>query len=93
MNNIDTVVNELKAASDAYYNGSPIMTDAEFDHHMEELKKTDPNNAFLKQVGISPTGTKFAKVKHEIIHGSQHKVKSAEEFLEWALKVPGPYVI
>lgn len=93
MNNIDLLVAELKEASEAYYNGDPIMTDTEWDYKLEELKKLDSQNPFLTQVGAKVTGGKWAKVKHEIVHGSQHKVKNGDEFLEWALKIKGPYVI
>lgn len=90
---ISLLIKELQEASDAYYNGSPIMTDAEFDFKMEELKKADKNNWFLKQIGAKPTSQKWPKIKHEIVHGSQHKVKTSKEFYEWSLKIQGPYVV
>jgi len=89
------LIKQLKKASDAYYNGSPIMTDAEFDIKVDELRKLDPENQFLKEIGAPPKDSKFAKVKHEIIHGSQHKVNSEQEFREWCSKknTEGPFVV
>ena len=43
---------KLEAAAFAYHNGEPeLMTDAEYDTALEELRATMPDHPFLKQVG------------------------------------------
>lgn len=50
-----------KKASKAYYNDSPIMTDAEFDKLEREIAKSDPEWSELKK-----TGVKVADKKTEV---------------------------
>lgn len=84
--NVKELVKELQEASDAYHNGTPIMTDAEFDAKLEELKQVDPENDFIRSVGAGPSDTKWAKIKHQTVHGSQHKVQTKEDLKEWIAK-------
>ena len=56
MASIQSIVEQLKEASNAYYNGSsPIMDDDTFDALVETLKERDPTNSFLKTVGAPPS--------------------------------------
>lgn len=48
------LVTELTKASDAYYNGDPIMSDEMFDAKVNVLRKLDPENEFLAKVGAPP---------------------------------------
>ena len=48
---IDIIVKHLEKASEAYYNGNPIVTDAEFDVLRDKLEELDPKNTFLSEVG------------------------------------------
>lgn len=49
---IQKLSDEIKVASDAYYNtGKSLMTDAEFDAKVEELALVDPSNDFFSEVG------------------------------------------
>ena len=41
---IQNLAQRLRAASAAYYNGTPLMSDAEFDALEAELRKIDPHN-------------------------------------------------
>ena len=42
----------IKCANDEYHNSdSPIMTDAQFDLLIDELKRRNPNNKTLKKIG------------------------------------------
>ena len=69
-------------ASLAYYSGKPIMTDAEFDASIIQLRKDDPNNPFLKHVmGVPIPGT--LKVKHKILMGSLSNANNEQEFTKW----------
>lgn len=59
-------------AQDAYYNGSPIMEDDQFDAYWDELVENFPDSELLKSVGSDESG--FKKEKHIILMGSQDKV-------------------
>ena len=49
---IQTLVKTLKAAADAYYNGTgQQLSDEEYDTLRDELEELDPQNPFLKQIG------------------------------------------
>ena len=75
----------IEQASDAYYNsGTAIMSNAEFDTLVEELKAIEPNHPVLKKVGATPLGTTYP---HTSPVGSQEKLKTREEFDRWAAKV------
>jgi len=77
-----TLENKILEAQDAYYNGTPIMNDIEFDALWEQLKKEQPNSEILQAVGADHTDG-FDKVDHMIIMGSQNKAKNIEELNEW----------
>jgi len=83
---IKKLAKTLKDASDAYYAGSPIMDDAEFDALRDELEKKDPNHAFLKAVGAPVQVTVWPVQKHSRTIGSLSKVKHDEkgDFIKWA---------
>lgn len=84
--NINDLIQELKTASDAYYNSDEaLMTDAEFDQKIELLRKLDPENSFLKEIGAKPKETTvWPKVKHTSHIGSLNKVNTKEEWMDWA---------
>lgn len=82
---IEQIVKKLKSASEAYYNeGNSSLTDQEYDNLVEELKKLDPENPFLKTVGTPVQASVWKKVKHSIPMGSQLKVNTFEELESWA---------
>jgi len=74
-------IQKLEEASDAYYNGSPIMTDEEFDAAIIALRSKDPKNPFLKRIGAPVPGT--SKVKHDIQMGSLNNANNKKELIEW----------
>lgn len=94
MNKFDIVtrIRELNAASEAYYNtGQPVMSDAEFDVKLHELKKWEDQTGIV--MDDSPThnvGTKvlksLQKAKHESPMLSLDKVHSIEEIEKFANK-------
>jgi DNA ligase (NAD+) len=89
MASVKQLAAKIKAASDAYYNtGDPVMSDADFDALVDELRERDPDNAVLSQVGAPVTG---AKVDLPYPMMSLDKVKAGTE--KWAAKHPGPYVL
>jgi DNA ligase (NAD+) len=67
--------------NEKYHNGTPIVTDAEFDEIVEELRALDPASPALAEVGALPEYGR--KVKHPSIMGSLEKVTSGGEILSW----------
>lgn len=89
-NQIVDRVNELNKASEAYYNtGQPIMSDAEFDNKLEELRQWEEETGIV--LSNSPTHNVGAivldnidKVIHESPMLSLSKCHSAEEVEQFA---------
>lgn len=89
-NQIINRVNELNKASEAYYNtGQPIMSDAEFDNKLEELRQWEEETGIV--LANSPTHNVGAivldnikKVTHESPMLSLAKCHSAEEVKQFA---------
>lgn len=83
-------VRELNAASEAYYNtGQPIMSDAEFDNKLEELRQWEEETGIV--LSNSPTHNVGATVLYnikEVTHKtpmlSLEKCHSAEEIVKFA---------
>ena len=72
----------IRYHSDLYYNqGKPELSDAEFDILLDEMKRLDPNNACLSEIGANPTFGK--KVKHATLMGSLDKAKTWGEVEKW----------
>jgi NAD-dependent DNA ligase len=89
MATVKQIASKIKGAADAYYNtGEPVMSDADFDALVDELRERDPGNAVLTQVGAPVTG---AKVDLPYPMMSLDKVKAGTD--KWAAKHPGPYVV
>jgi DNA ligase (NAD+) len=80
----DEIAARLIEAKDAYYNGSPIMSDERFDNLEDELLALDPGNSYFSVVGAE---TKKAKVRHEIPMLSCDKVKDVAGVLDWIKKI------
>ena len=71
-------------AKQAYYFGTPMMSDAQFDKLEEDIRKENPEEAVLKMVGAPvPKSTPHEKAKHLIHMGSQEKVDLWEELQNW----------
>lgn len=89
-NTIAARVEELNKASEAYYNtGQPIMSDAEFDNKLEELRRWEEESGIV--LANSPTHNVGAivldnikKVTHESPMLSLAKCHSAEEVKQFA---------
>lgn len=89
-NTIATRAKELNKASESYYNtGQPIMSDAEFDNKLEELRRWEEESGIV--LANSPTHNVGAivldnikKVTHESPMLSLAKCHSAEEVKQFA---------
>jgi len=75
---------KLIEASQKYYtDGTSDMTDQEFDAALEELKKEDPNNPIITQVGHGydvNQDTTGQKIKHRYFAGSLTKCHNWQEY-------------
>lgn len=61
----NTLIQTITKASQEYYNGTPIMTDAQFDSLLEQLSQIDPKHPLLTQVGHGYVQSdSLNKIKH-----------------------------
>lgn len=65
-----------------YYNGTPEISDEEFDNYWNELKEQYPSSKLLKKIGTD-TIKGFEKKEHFHIMGSQNKCANMKEFEDW----------
>ena len=89
------MADEVRHHRDLYYNGQPVISDAEFDalfRRLQELEEEHPELAVpdspTKEVG-APTAASsaFADVTHLERMYSLDNVFSAEELAEWLLSL------
>ena len=79
------LVKLLRKYKDAYYNDTPLVSDAAYDALEDELRELDPNHDFLKSVGTPIAAvTSWEKARHAIPMGSLNKAVDEEEFRQWA---------
>ena len=79
------LVKLLRKYKDAYYNGTPLVSDAAYDALEDELRELEPSHDFLKSVGApAPAVTAWEKARHAIPMGSLNKAVDEEEFRAWA---------
>jgi DNA ligase (NAD+) len=88
--NVTRRVKKLRLAKEAYFNNSsPVVEDAEYDMEEEILKRDDPENDFLKEIGEIPEDA----VQLPVPMPSLKKVKPDEaSFGRFIRRTKGPYV-
>lgn len=80
---IEELVSNLREYSNLYYNkGTSPISDEEFDAMVNTLRKLDPDNEFLKEVGAPPPDN-ANKVHREIPMFTLRKFYKNEEVEEW----------
>ncbi len=79
----------IRQHSQLYYNGTPELSDADFDALLTKLHELNPDHPALRSVGTYPA-TYGKKISHIIPMGSQCKATSEAEFLKWATKMAFP---
>ena len=78
------LVKKLTQYKDAYYNGSPLVTDAQYDALEDELRRIDPQHPYFAKVGAPlPQGGAFPEVKHTTPMVSLNKVQVLTELSAW----------
>ena len=78
------LVADLQKYKDAYYNGTPLVSDAAFDALEDELRALAPKHPFFSTVG-APVGavTEWEKARHGMPMGSLNKAVTEDEFRKW----------
>jgi DNA ligase (NAD+) len=89
---IKALENEILKHQQLYYNGTPEISDAEFDALWDRLSVLDPLNPVLKRIGTDRQ-KEFQKSKHIIMMGSQQKASNVPEFEKWAKKMNFPFYL
>lgn len=80
--NKETCLELIKKANEEYRKGSPIMSDADYDELVNELRQLDPNNDWFKHIEPAPVNN-GRKRKLPIPMKSLNKVKSMVELKKW----------
>src|SRR5438067_12608371 len=76
----------LRKYKDAYYNGTPLVSDAAYDALEVELRRLAPDHAFFATVGAPAAVTAWEKARHAIPMGSLNKAVDEAEFRAWAAR-------
>src|SRR5689334_18923528 len=77
----------LRKYKDAYYNGTPLVSDAAYDALEDELRELAPDHSLLASVGAPASAvTAWEKARHAIPMGSLNKAVNEEEFRAWAAR-------
>jgi len=86
---VKELVKLLEKANKAYREGNPIITDAEYDAYIEELKNLDPNHPYLNKV--EEESFEKPKIKHTEPMLSIEKVFSIEDLGKWFKRIEKNY--
>lgn len=79
---VKNLIKKINEAKTAYYNGTSIISDEEYDALIDQLTKLNPEHPLLKEVGAEPT-TEWVKEKHLFPLGSLNKANNFEEICNW----------
>lgn len=84
---LSKLVADLQRYKDAYYNGTPLISDAAYDALEDQLRAIDPKHRFFGTVGAPVRGvTEWEKARHAIPMGSLNKAVNEAEFRKWAAR-------
>jgi len=84
MESIESLVARLTEYRNAYYNGTPLVSDLDYDEAEATLRWRDPNNTFFSNVGAPVLSNK--KRKHKIPMGSLNKIKLEDDGVNTLIK-------
>ena len=79
---INELVKKITLSNEKYRIGEPIISDAEYDILIEELRALDPNNQLLTKVGLE-IQDESRKSRLPIEMASMNKIKSTEDIDDW----------
>jgi len=81
---IPELESKIKAAREAYYNGTPTVSDDQYDAWVDELRELAPSSPEVTSVGAPvPTASEWKKAEHGFVMGSLDKVNTPEELAAW----------
>jgi len=88
---IEDLVAQIAKHNEAYRKGEPQISDTQYDELINELRRIDPNNAWLQRVEPSIV-SKGRKMKLPIPMKSLNKVKSVAEIKQWLTSMAIPEI-
>lgn len=86
---VEALVSKLRSWDDAYYNKTPLVSDAVYDTERDRvvaiLQEHYPDHPYLDEVGApTPDGSVWPKFNHTTVMGSLAKVNNQDDFNRWA---------
>lgn len=91
---LTTLRNQIDRAAQCYYYGSPVLTDAQFDALLKELKQIAPGDPRHSRVGHPvPPDTMLIRYKHTVPSYSLAKCDNVAEFDKWYEKRKGALMV
>ncbi len=86
MNRSQYLKEQIKHHDNKYWNDSdPEISDLEYDHLVEELKKLEPNSQIINKINSPSTYRQKIKLDEELL--SLDKVYSVDDLVKWAKKI------
>lgn len=89
MSNIDVLLTKIKKHNQAYRAGAPIISDAEYDNEVAELRRLDPQNEWFTHIEPA-TISNGRKAKLPEPMKSLNKVKSLNDIKQWLRSIAVP---
>lgn len=86
-NNKQQIYDKIVEANKEYRNGTPIMSDLEYDAWVDKLREVDPNHEWFKHIEPGMLVPENRKVKLPFPMRSLDKVKTIKELMDWVRKV------
>lgn len=83
MTTLQNLRERLIDAKIAYYNNTPILSDAEYDALEHQLAQINPEDPLLKMVGAPLGDSGWEKVSHAIPMGSLKKAQNLSDMSDW----------
>lgn len=80
---VEILVEKILNANNLYRKGSPIMTDAEYDSLIDDLRAIEPDHALLRRSVIESVKGKDRVSKLPLPMFSLEKVKTMDEVISW----------
>lgn len=87
MRNVQDIYNKIVEANKEYRNGTPIMSDLEYDTWIDKLKELNPDHEWFKKIEPGMDVSDSRKVKLPYPMRSLDKVKSLSDLQKWFLKI------
>lgn len=79
----DELIEKINKYRDAYWNGEPLVSDAEYDKLIEELRNIDADNSLLNSIEHGKMKSSNGKVEHQTPMLSLNKVYNKEDLIKW----------